>query len=179
MHGVFYLFVKWINSLWGSENTQNRRNMRSWSVSDEVLLTGICHGEAIPHFDHIHLRHQFGDVLVLREGETKNLIFVRFCWEQSSCWAAKKQELKLDSPNQEGKNTERCRKPNLKKETNAQVRVRNSHLYWCYLENLSLNPSTSPVNWCRGWWSFAAYFLLHWRREKEPKSKHRFVRVWS
>lgn len=52
--------------------------------------------------------------------------------------------------------------------------VRHSHLYWCYLENLSLNPSTSPVNWCRGWWSFAAYFLLHWRREKEPKSKHRF-----
>lgn len=57
------------------------------------------------------------------------------------------------------------------------TRVRNSHLYWCYLENLSLNPSTPPVNWCRGWWSFAAYFLLHWRREKEPKSKHRFVRV--
>lgn len=57
--------------------------------------------------------------------------------------------------------------------------TRHSHLYWYYLENLSLNPSTSPVNWCRGWWSFAAYFRLHWRREKEPKSKHRFVRVRS
>lgn len=55
----------------------------------------------------------------------------------------------------------------------------NAHLYWCYLENLSLNPSTSPVNWCRGWWGFAAYFLLHWRRGKEPKSKHRSVRVRS
>ena len=51
--------------------------------------------------------------------------------------------------------------------------MRHSHLYWCYLGNLSLNPSTSPVNWCRGWWGFAAYFLLHWRREKEPKSTHR------
>lgn len=55
------------------------------SASSEIILTGICHGEAIPHLDHIHLRHQFGDVLVVREGETKNLIFVRFDREQSSC----------------------------------------------------------------------------------------------
>lgn len=54
------------------------------SVSTEIL-TGICHGEAVPHHDHIHLRHQFGDVLVVREGEPKNLIFVGSAWEQSSC----------------------------------------------------------------------------------------------
>lgn len=52
---------------------------------EEEILTGICHGKAIPQFDHVHLRHQFGDVLVVREGEAKNLIFVRFGGEQSSC----------------------------------------------------------------------------------------------
>ena len=62
---------------------------------------------------------------------------------------------------------------NRDKRHKGRTRVRHSHLYWCYLGNLSLNPSTSPVNWCRGWWGFAAYFLLHWRREKEPKSTHR------
>lgn len=50
-----------------------------------AILTSICHGEAVSHFNHIHLRHQFGDVLVVREGETKNLIFVRFGWEQPPC----------------------------------------------------------------------------------------------
>lgn len=156
-----------------------------WSASSEIILTGICHGEAIPHLDHIHLRHQFGDVLVVREGETKNLIFVRFGWEQSSCWAAENRELMLDTLDKWGGG--RTQRGDMRQswnrgfnaETKGLTRVRHSHLYWCYLENLSLNPSTSPVNWCRGWWSFAAYFLLHWRREKEPKSTHRFVRVWS
>lgn len=57
----------------------------SYSISIEATLTCICHGEAVPHLDHIHLRHQFGDVLVVRQGEAKHLIFVRFGWEQSSC----------------------------------------------------------------------------------------------
>lgn len=51
--------------------------------------------------------------------------------------------------------------------------ARVPHLYWCYLGNLNPKPSISPVNWCRGRWSFAAYFLLHWRKRKEPKSTHR------
>ena len=44
----------------------------------ETVLTCICHWEAVPHLDHIHLRHQFGDFLVVREREPKNLIFVWF-----------------------------------------------------------------------------------------------------
>lgn len=54
-----------------------------------AILTGVCHGEAVPHLNHIHLRHQFGDVLVVREGEAKNLIFVRFGREQAPCGAAR------------------------------------------------------------------------------------------
>lgn len=61
-----------------------------------AILTSICHGEAVSHFNHIHLRHQFGDVLVVREGETKNLIFVRLGWEQPPCWSANNRELMLD-----------------------------------------------------------------------------------
>lgn len=30
-----------------------------------IVLTSICHGEAISQFDHIHLRNQFRDILVM------------------------------------------------------------------------------------------------------------------
>lgn len=88
------LFLKSINRLRGREKKKTT-TFHQFFFSNEIILTGICHGEAIPHLDHIHLRHQFGDVLVVREGEPKNLIFVRFGWEQSSCWAAKNQELNV------------------------------------------------------------------------------------
>lgn len=50
-------------------------------TDNRIVLTSISHGEAIPQFDHIHLRNQFRDILVMRERKPKHLIFVGFGWE--------------------------------------------------------------------------------------------------
>lgn len=42
--------------------------------------------------------------------------------------------------------------------------AKNTYLYLCYLENLNLNKSRQ--HWWGGRRSFAAYFLLHWRRKE-------------
>lgn len=170
-------------SLWTSRccNAIGRRAISGGlaPVSADRLLTGICHGEAISHYDHIHMRHQFGDVLVVREGEPEHLIFVRNVGEQSSCWAANNQEfmVQIQRQRQVRLETQEATHKVVPFFSFLSKGVTHPHLCWCYLGNLSPNPGISPVNWCRARWSFAAYFLLHWRRGKKPKSTHRFVRV--
>jgi hypothetical protein len=50
-----------------------------------MQLTSICHGEATAHVHHVHLRHELGDVVVMREGEAEHLIFVRAGGEEPAC----------------------------------------------------------------------------------------------
>lgn len=93
------LGVKRCSGSWWTDRSEQegRRKHRMDRLRNiPAILTSICHGEAVSHFNHIHLRHQFGDVLVVREGETKNLIFVRLGWEQPPCWSANNRELMLD-----------------------------------------------------------------------------------
>ena len=64
-----------------------------------MQLTSICHGEATAHVHHVHLRHELGDVVVMREGEAEHLIFVRAGGEEPAC--------QTDSQH----HTEQCWKP--------------------------------------------------------------------
>lgn len=48
-------------------------------------LTGVGHGEAAAGIHHVHLRHQLGDVLMLRQSEAKHLVLVRAGGEKASC----------------------------------------------------------------------------------------------
>lgn len=48
-------------------------------------LTGVGHGEAAPRVHHVHLWHQFGDVLVLCQGKAKHLILMGAGRKEASC----------------------------------------------------------------------------------------------
>lgn len=58
-------------------------------------LTGVCHGEAAARVHHVHLWHQFGDVLVLSQSKTKHLILMGTSGEKASCWVHRHQILLL------------------------------------------------------------------------------------
>ena len=55
-------------------------------------LTGVGHGEAAPCVHHVHLWHQFGDVLMLSQGEAKHLILMGAGGEQASCFTERQSE---------------------------------------------------------------------------------------
>lgn len=67
----------------------NRARSRS---RKQAVLTGVSHGEAVSHLDHVHLRDQFGNILVVRERKPEHFIFVRIGREQPTCVEKKHTE---------------------------------------------------------------------------------------
>lgn len=57
--------------------------------TDLTSLTCIGHGEAAGRVHHVHLWHQFGNILVLGQSKAEHLVLVGAGGEKASCWTHK------------------------------------------------------------------------------------------
>lgn len=73
-----------------SKHSANTDTARSGvKNTDWTSLTCVGHGEAAGRVHHVHLWYKFGNILVLGQSETKDLVLMGASGEKASCWTQK------------------------------------------------------------------------------------------